>query len=147
MRVEWGDLPRELRQVLEPYIDRYIDLLPGWCHTLKVLSVVQAEEADGDLSDCVVAMSADYKYRRAKMFVDTDFLAMQDEEREQTVIHEFVHVLNAPFVDFTDQLIAILEEKSPGAKEMLSVLQEVGMEAMTEDVAQLLWRLTADRRA
>ena len=147
MRVEWGlDLPREIRTVLGPYVDRYLDLLPPWCHTLKILPIGAAIEDDGDLSECVMAMAADYKYRRAKLFVDTDFLSMQDEEREQTVVHEFVHVLNAPFIDFADQLIAILEEKSPGAKEMLEVLQEVGMEAMTEDVAMVLWRLTENRR-
>jgi hypothetical protein len=147
MRVEWGvELPREIRTVLEPFVGRYLDLLPGWCHTLKILPAALADEGEGDLSDCVMAMAADYKYRRAKLFVNPDFLELGDEEREQTVVHEFVHVLNAPLIDFSDQLIAILDAKAPDAKAMLEVLQAAGMEAATEDCAMVLWRLTEGRR-
>lgn len=140
------EIPSEIRLVLEPYIGRYLDLLPPWCHTLKILPA-RPDEPDGDNPpDFRMAMAADYKYRTAKLFVDADFLTMRDEERELTVIHEFCHVINAPLIDFNDQLISILEEKSPGAKAMLEVLQEAGMEAATEDTAMILWRLTEDRR-
>ena len=132
--------------VLEPFVTRYLDILPPWCHTLKILPARTDDPDGGEPPDFRMAMAADYKYRHAKLFVDADFLTMRDEEREQTVVHEFVHVLNAPLIDFTDQLIAILEEKAPGAKEMLAVLQEQGMEAATEDTAMVLWRLTEDRR-
>ena len=144
MKIEWGaDLPRELRQVLEPYVTRYLDILPPWCHTLQILPETDPAEL---ASETYMSMTADYKYRRATLRAFPQFLSRGDEEREQTIVHEFVHVLNAPLVDFTDQLVAILEEKSPGAKEMLEVLREAGMEAATEDTAMLLWRLTADRR-
>lgn len=147
IHIEWGyDLPPEIRQVVEPYVMRYLDVLPDWCIRLKVLSASSADPEDGDLNDCVMAMAAEYKYRKAKLFVHTDFLNMRPDERELTVIHEFVHVLNAPLVDFTDQLITIVDNKAPDAKEMLEVLQGAGMEAATEDTATLIWRLTADRR-
>lgn len=147
MHVEWNlGLPREIRVVLESYVDRYLDLLPPWCHTLEIVPAGLAGEAEGDLSDCVMAMSAQYKYRRTKLFVHSDYLDQHDNQREQMFVHELVHVLNAPLIDFTDQLIAILDAKAPDAKAMLDVLQEAGMEAATEDCAMVLWRLTADRR-
>lgn len=147
MRVEWGlEIPKEVRRVIEPIIGLYLDLLPPWCQTLKILPTRVESDEDAEPIDYRMAMAADYKYRQAKLFVATDFLTMHDEERERTLIHEFVHVLNAPLVDFTDQLIAILEEKAPDAKAMMETLQEAGMEAATEDMASLLWRLTESRR-
>jgi len=147
VRVEWDlSLSREIRTVLEPYVARYSDLIPPWCHTLEIMSAALAGEEEGDLSDCVMAMSAQYKYRRTRLFVHTDYLDQRDDEREQMFVHELVHVLNAPLIDFTDQLIAILEIKAPDAKEMMDVLHEGGMEAATEDTAMLLWRLTEGRR-
>jgi hypothetical protein len=139
VQVEWGaELPRELRTVLEPFIMRYLDLLPSWCHTLQVVPEVDPT--------AYMSMTADYKYRRSKLFVGPEYLSRGDEEREQTVVHEFVHVINAPLIDFTDQLVELLKERDPSLVKMLGILQEAGMEAATEDCAMLLWRLTADRR-
>jgi len=143
MRVEWGlELPREVRAVVEPYVVRYLDILPPWCHTLFV-----GEEKDPkEKAETYASIKADYRYRRARMAITPTFLEGTDEEREQTVVHEFVHVLNAPMVDFQDQLIELVKENEPDLSKLLETLQEAGMEAATEDMAMLLWRLTEDRR-
>lgn len=148
MRVEWSlEVPKETKRALNPLIMRYLDVLPPWCHTLKVLPASMDDTRSGEPLDYKMAMVAEYQYRYAKMYVHNDWLVWSDYERELTVVHEFCHVINAPLIAFHDQLIAILEQKSPGAKAMLEVLQEAGMEAATEDTAMILWRLTENRRA
>jgi hypothetical protein len=143
MNVEWGvDLPREIRAALEPYVMRYLDILPPWCHTLFVC----AEKDPKEKAETYASMKTDYRYRRARMVITPVFLEGTDEEREQTIIHEFVHVLNAPMVDFNDQLIELVKQNDPDLSKLLETLQEGGMEAATEDTCMVLWRLTADRR-
>jgi len=141
MRVEWSeDLPREIRQVLEPYVMRYLDLLPSWCHTLEVRL-----ETDPEI-DSDVTMAANYRYRCTKMCVLPDYLLSSELAREQTIVHEFAHVLNAPLVDYIDATVALMKKKDPDTAEMLKALQESGEEAATEDMSMILWRLTEDRR-
>ena len=139
VNVVWGDMPQELGLVLVPYVNRYLDILPSWCHTLEI----KMETVDTDSS---ANMTTDYRYRVATFRVTTDFLLRTDLDREQTVVHEFAHVLGAPLVDYIDALVALLKKKDVDTAEMLSALQESGEEAATEDTTQLLWRLTEDRR-
>ena len=142
LRVDWGvDLPRELRVALAPFVDRYLDLLPSWCHTLEV-RLETDPEVDSD-----VTMAANYRYRVTTMRALPNFLLSSDLDREQTIVHEFAHVLGAPLVDYIDAVVALLKKKDPDTAEMFKALQESGEEASTEDIAQLLMRLTEDRRA
>ena len=142
MRVDWGvDLPRELRAAIQPLVLLYLDLLPDWCHTLEVRL-----ETDTKV-DTDVTMAANYRYRLTTLNVLPKFLLSSDLDREQTIVHEFAHVLGAPLVDYIDSVVTMLEKKDPDTAEMLRALQGSGEEAATEDCAQLLWRLTEDRRA
>jgi hypothetical protein len=142
MRVDWGvELPRELRAALSPLVDRYLDLLPSWCHTLEIRL-----ETDSTM-DYDVTMSATYRYRLTTLSVLPKFLLSSDLDRELTIVHEIAHVLGAPLVDYIDSVVTLLKKKDPDTADMLLALQESGEEAATEDVAQLLWRLTKDRRA
>ena len=142
MHVDWGiDLPRELRAAIQPLVLLYLDLLPDWCHTLEVRL-----ETDTKV-DTDVTMAANYRYRLTTLNVLPKFLLSSDFDREQTIVHEFAHVLGAPLVDYIDSVVTMLEKKDPDTAEMLRALQGSGEEAATEDTAQLLWRLTEDRRA
>jgi hypothetical protein len=141
MRVNWSvDLPLELRDAITTYVDRYLDFLPNWCHTLEI-QLETDPKADVDVS-----MAADYQYRSTKMCLKPDFLTRTLEDRELTVVHEFAHVLGAPLVTYVDAVVAMTEKKDPDTADMLKALQEAGEEAATEDIATLLWRLTEDRR-
>jgi len=140
VKVVWGEMPQELGLVLVPYVNRYLDILPSWCHTLEI-RLETATDADNSAN-----MTSDYRYRVATLRVTADFLLRTDLDREQTIVHEFAHVLGAPLVDYIDTLIVLLKKKDVDTAEMLSALQESGEEAATEDTTQLLWRLTESRR-
>jgi len=140
MRVDWGDMPLEITTAVAPFVNRYLDLLPAWCHTLEIRLETDAE------SDSDVSMTSNYRYRVAQMRVLPNFLLCSDFDREQTIVHEFAHVLGAPLVDYIDAVVALLKKKDPDTADMLRTLQESGEEAATEDISTVLWTLTADRR-
>lgn len=129
VRVIWAKwMPDEIRNALEPIVNKHLSKLPDWCRTLNV-----SHSSDNTRS---MSVETAYRYRRCNMWVHNDWLMLSKISREEAVVHEFSHGILAPISEFTKRLIDTL--KSQDLDELfISVLEsefEEAMEATTQDL-------------
>lgn len=104
-KVWWhATFPAELRAVVEPLVHLHMALMPTWVHELCVYyAPLEANAA--------ATMGADPEYRRAKLTITGDFFNASDEDRQQMMLHEFIHLPVSPLTNFTHALIDKLEDE------------------------------------
>lgn len=87
-------LPAEVRQIVEPLLERHASILPEWCHRLTVYF-----DETGNQSYSA-STGTDWPYRKAAIHLHAGFLSDTAEVRERDIVHELFHVVTAPATDF-----------------------------------------------
>lgn len=123
-KVEWDGLPREVERAARPAVRACLPLLPGWMNNL----VVRWSDKDSGAAQ----ITTDYRYRCAKLEILPGFLDADADTRKAYIVHEFAHLLLAPYQEFTRTLMD--GEVAP----MIGRLEESALEQATEDTATAL---------
>ena len=129
MRVEWtADLPGELREAIEPTLSEVA--FPSWLDVLYVLF-------DPTDAENHATIKVDPEYRRARLSLGAHFIASPKHEREDTLRHEFAHVMLGPV---HAAMTSIIESAvPPKLRAMAEAMWVQGWEATTTDLG-LSWR-------
>jgi hypothetical protein len=121
----------EVREAIEPHLVKWAFLIPGWCHELNVAW------NDRDTEHGALSISVFYEYRNADLDVHANFLT-QPAHREQSVVHELLHLSLAPITQVAetlrDALVAEVSALEPWATEMI----RQGEESTTCDLTRLV---------
>lgn len=81
------DLSPRLREVFEPFIDKWLPVLPSWCTELTV------REGAGN-SDVLASFSINPSYRRASLLLWP--IAAAHHNPDELILHEFCHAYTSP---------------------------------------------------
>lgn len=101
-----NDLPPQISKVVAPIIAKHKGLLPTWCHTVHLVMTNEP---------CRAACESKPEYRGAQIQIGPLFMNDPDEERENTIVHELIHVTLSPL----DQLAYSLAPQ-PGVNQEAS---------------------------
>lgn len=112
LTVAWDvTTPDDIRKVIEPILERWLWLVPSWCHELRVK--FRNNPGDDEL-ETVAKCEWHVQYRLAIITVEANWLTYTlAEDREKAIVHELVHVATGPLCDQFDQL---LEHVAPPQK-------------------------------
>lgn len=130
------DVPADIRAIVEPYLTRWIGLLPTWCQRFEVRYDPHKQAA--------MAVHTNHRNRWAQLQVTGEWLAESDRERENAVIHELVHVALEPFVHAAGRILEDLTEEGTPLRELGDSMFTDGMECAVEDLARGIRRVSAD---
>lgn len=90
MRIEYYDIPKEVKIVLEPLLESWLLLLPTWCHEVDVF----IKETD----DSWMSNETKPEYRKIRLLVSASWLREPPWKRSLDVRHELLHASLAPLV-------------------------------------------------
>lgn len=130
LKIAWDrNMPKEIRNALQPIVEKWAYLLPTWCHFMKVLYNIEAE--------FISQMTAEPLYRRAFMMVGSGWLVLGHEGRIHSIVHELLHV---PWEPVTETLEGILDEyiKCEATRKIIEREWRHRYEAAVEDLANAL---------
>lgn len=132
--VTWRkDFPPEVRTALEPMLEQWGALLPTWCQEFIV-------SYDG-ARDAQMAATVNYRNRWVVLRVTGLWIDNANEERENSLRHEMIHVLLEPMAMAVARIIEdTVPEDTPLAKLCNSVFTD-GLEATVEDMARAVGRI------
>lgn len=129
------NLPEAVEKDIRAQLAFLIGLAPPWVQHLFVDFETKPSEHDFNVRATV---KADYKYRKVYVTIYPAFLWSNKRARKEILVHEAVHVLNAPMAEWaTDTLKALCD----GDKKLEQVLQagwRLAVEAATEDTALMI---------
>lgn len=104
VRLAWdNECPVEVRAAMAPYVDRYTSLLPGWLQELRL-------GFDDDDPNGIMYTRCDPEYRWARIMACGAWLKEDDQDRDETFLHEIIHIPVQPMVAVAEDLIAVLKE-------------------------------------
>jgi hypothetical protein len=78
------DFPADLRVIVEPILLRWLPLLPTWCQEFRV-------RYRGD-NENTAQVNVSHRNRWAILTITGNWLDEPESEREESLIHELVHV-------------------------------------------------------
>lgn len=134
MIIDWMEpMPSEVRRALEPMLDRWLPLLPTWVQSLSV--EYASESAD------VMHVRIHYTNRWAVIGVTGSWLKYDDDERQNALRHELMHVCVEPLRRAARNAIEATTDEGPAQSLAITTLNE-GLESTVEDLAHCVGRLT-----
>lgn len=95
----WHEMPREVREVVEPLIEQYEYLLPSWLRSLSI------SYGDSKVEGSVAEILTDTAYLQAKLKLTKNFLDDTVLNRERTIVHELLHVTITPVQDWMRYIV------------------------------------------
>lgn len=119
LAIQWGFLPKEVRDAARPHIINYLWLIPSWVHTLRV----QYQTVDPDDSGSTASMNSNHAYRHAVLTIYGLWMSESPARRERIILHELIHPTNAPLVIAVHELAKACVD--PG-----SIGYKIGMESI-----------------
>lgn len=133
VEIRWEpDFPADLRPLVEPHLLRWSGLIPTWCQEFIVR---YDSKQDGRM-----ATHVNHRNRWAVLIVTPEWFDSPEAERENSMVHELVHVGMEPLTSAVDRIIRdTLEEDTP-LRELASSMFVDGMEASVEDMARAIRR-------
>lgn len=134
MNPQWHT-PGEIREALEPLLARWAELLPPWLQDFRV-------EWVADL-DKLMEVRVHHSNRWAVLRVGPGWLQESPEEREVTVVHEFVHVLLAPLRRAVDLVVDGVAPEDAAFHRLAQSAITDGEESAVEDAARAIIRARA----
>lgn len=129
LTVIYENVPKEIQAWMETEMPSALALCPSWVEDLTV-------RYDGELHDAEMASLSSYKNRWAVLIVTGLTLSQSDEDRTNTLRHEMIHILLAPFTDCVKMCV-------PAAGDCSSLLEKWfkdAEEAVVEDLARATGR-------
>jgi hypothetical protein len=122
------DLPKHISKVVMPLVEKHRELLPTWCHSL---SIVMTNDP------CRAACESRPEYRGAQLHIGAYFMNDPDDERENTIVHEFIHVTLSPLDQMAYELVP---KGNPEAAEMAQEAIRRALEGVVSDFMRYMGR-------
>jgi hypothetical protein len=124
-------IPAEILPVVKEKFEKYEYLVPGWAKEVRIYWKPEGSSEKLTSADTI----GDFAYRFGIINICPGFLSEVDSDREDTVIHELIHVLTAPLVNFYGQLLHYLDLTESGkTKEFVDEQFSEKLEGMTVDL-------------
>jgi hypothetical protein len=134
MRRTWNrQMPAEVRAILEPLLDKWDFVLPGWCDQL----ILEWDTVEND-DESTLRCQPQEEYRQIRVIVFGQWLIEQEENREEAVLHELAHTLSAPLLDHAEDMLELGKGKTDG--KLLDELERRALERTNCDVTTALMR-------
>lgn len=131
-------LPEEILPTLKTKLSKYEDLIPGWVQEIRVFWNSNPEVA-GDKFISGQSLG-NFPYRWATITICPGFLDEADSDRDDTLIHELVHIILCPLTDFYDQLMHYFDDQPDKVKSFVSGQFTERSEGVTVDLTAALLR-------
>jgi len=142
IRVYWdGDTPSEVRQLVEPYVLRYLHLLPAWLTELRIFWDPSPDEAGAAMRTKISE-----EYRNGWLGICPKFLNGDEYFRHDTVVHEFVHFTVNPLWHLVLRLIDHVKADERFEAHLREDARRA-VEGVTVDLTEAFMRLTEARPA
>lgn len=133
-----SDFPADVRAIVEPYLARWLPLLPTWCQEFRV------RYRGGESNTLKVDVS--HRNRWAVLTVSGNWLDEPDSEREEAIIHELIHVALEPFCVATRRIVEDLTQEGTPLRSLADSMGTDGLECSVDDLARSIQRLVAAGR-
>lgn len=127
-----GDVPHEIKIVVEPIVRRYLHALPLW---VRHVLVQHTHNADENGSANVIVRE---EYRRITIRVDLSILEWLPGHRMERIVHELAHAHTCPLYNAA---LSAIESLPDGEKAMAKKMLEHALERSTEDLAETFLRI------
>lgn len=134
--VVWENVPKEVRQSVEPIITEWIDLVPLWVYDFRIMF-----EAD---SKQLAKMGVSHSNRWAHLVVTGNWLMEPRIEQVVAIIHELIHISMEPLWRPCQDVARIIE-KDVGSDLAMTMLRN-GMECVVEDLARGILRMMDNKK-
>ena len=129
LRLEWiDDTQPDVRGILEELLA--VAVLPSWLQQLYVAY-------DPEKGDEKASVSPELAYRRATLTFGS-LLKYTEQDRQDTVVHEGVHVFLTPIEEVVERMIPLLPKEQRG---LLRKLYDTAVEATTTDLTYAIRHL------
>ena len=135
LRIEWNDVPAEIRTAVEPLIGAALFALPTWVAELNIFWSEENEIANG--SACLSTTPRE-EYRYVSMWVHPNFLSYDEAGRYRVVVHEFSHAILRPVVAIAE---ALIEQVPEALREYVKDELRRSHEGATQDLTEALVRI------
>lgn len=129
------NLPEEVRKASRISIGYLIKLLPGWVTKLHVDFETNPDE---NSHGTVAEMRAEYRYREVYLTIFPRLLWESEQSRKEKIVHEAVHVLNAPIQNMVNAAIEGVLKDNETAKALFIAQWAIANESATEDTARAI---------
>lgn len=137
LRLAWDeDCPAEVRASMEPHIERYRDLLPGWLAELR-LGFDDNDQAGIAYTRC------NPEYRWARIMTCGTWLKENNADRDEVLLHEMVHIPLQPLVVVFEDLLATLDDTPAPIKAWARDQLRRALEGACTDVTEMLMAVLA----
>lgn len=129
------DFPVDIRAIVEPYLLRWIPLLPTWCQELRV-------RYRGEIG-AVAQVDISHRNRWALLIIGGNWLDEPEEEREEAIIHELIHVALEPLSTAASELVETLADDGTPLRRLAETQLRNGVECSVDDLARSIQRLAS----
>lgn len=131
------DFPPDVRAIVEPHLMRWLPLLPTWCQEFRV-------RYRGD-EDATLRIVTNHRNRWAMLVISGNWLDEPESEREQSIIHELIHVALEPFCTAAGRIVEDLTQEGTPLRSLADSMFTDGLECSVDDLARSIQRLVMAR--
>lgn len=103
-------IEQDVKDILEPIVDRYLFLLPGWLKRIEISFMVPTI---GGSESSAATTCTDKNYRWANVCINGTFLLSDAEERRKVIVHEFLHIALSNAIDYAIRTFEDLDSDNP----------------------------------
>jgi hypothetical protein len=125
-------VPDDVWDILVQSLNKWEFLIPGWCAEVKVIFGSEG------MDDCLAQVEIRYAQRDSILIIGAKWLDTSIRERELTIAHEMIHILNAPLTEFIENLLENIVGEDHLAHKFLDQLFHDRWEAVTEDISRAI---------
>jgi hypothetical protein len=130
------NVPPEIKPAIREALGYLILLCPGWVNNIYIDFHAHAPEEQAGFT--LAEMRADYAYRRVYLTIYPRWLWENERSRKETLVHEAVHVLNAPVQNYVEAAIKAMFKDNKASEDLFVAGWRIANEASTEDIARAL---------
>lgn len=128
--------PEEM-SAIRPFLEKWHALVPAWCESVHVACHINQPSDHGTTCE----IRTEEEYRRAHLAVFALWLSEPPEYREQSIIHELVHLYTERQRVFASDLIRLYASDNESIRNYLHEQLRKANEATTEDLMLMLVRV------
>lgn len=129
--LRYDAMPKEVKAALTPMVKEFLYLIPTWCHQLTIHYKGDAND-EGHSADC----DASWEYHYAHLTFYPAWLDEDEPNRRAMVLHEVLHIIQAPAISFVDELLTTISDTQ--TKQILEKQWNKAQEFVNEDFANVL---------
>jgi len=122
---------------LEKLARDWLHILPPWLNRLTFV-YHPAGAGDGEDAPTIMSTESSYSYRVARVHVYPQFFAAPEQDRPEYLVHEFCHILLAPYALVADKQVGAAYAEEEGADKVVRDALDSAEEQAVEDLAHVL---------